>query len=391
MPEKDMKYRIFISAAEPSADAHCAALITTLKQSTYNIEFVGVGGPKMAAAGCNLLETTTTRAAMIYNAFCHIGFFYKLIRRITRFFKSNKVDLVIVCDSPAFNFHIAKVAKKVGSKTLFYVAPQLWSWAGWRIHKLRKYCDKLCCILPFEQNWFSQRGIDTTFVGNPILDELNPPLTTYRKNFLDFNAENAHFALMPGSRTAEINTLWVPMQQIAACLKQKHPNAVFTTVAVDADRQKRLKNAQIPGFECKYTIGAVTDIARTADFAIVASGSATLQVAAAGCPMVIMYQSSKILWHLLGRWLLTTKYLSLVNILANKELVPEFMPYFGSIKPIMEAIELLLEDSDKLAQTSSELIQIAEPLSRKKASKEVAGMVVEMLRQASTMKAVRQD
>jgi lipid-A-disaccharide synthase len=181
------------------------------------------------------------------------------------------------------------------------------------------------------------------------------------------------------------------MQQIAVCLKQKHPNAVFTTVAVDADRQKRLKNAQIPGFECKYTIGAVTDIARTADFAIVASGSATLQVAAAGCPMVIMYQSSKILWHLLGRWLLTTKYLSLVNILANKELVPEFMPYFGSIKPIMEAIELLLEDSDKLAQTSSELIQIAEPLSRKKASKEVAGMVVEMLRQASTMKAVRQD
>jgi lipid-A-disaccharide synthase len=334
----------------------------------------------MAAAGCRILDSTTSRAAMTYNAFRHIGFFYKLIKRVSNYLQTNKVDLVIVCDSPAFNFHIAKAANKANIKTLFYVAPQLWSWAGWRIHKLRKYCNMLCCILPFEQDWFRQRGIDTTFVGNPNLDELNPPLDAYRKNYCDFNTENAHFAIMPGSRTAEINTLWIPMQQIAICLKQKHPNAVFTTVAVDADRQKQLKNAQIPGFECKYTIGAVIDTARTADFTIVASGSATLQVAAGGCPMVIMYQSSKILWHLLGRWLLTTKYLSLVNILANKELVPEFMPYFGSIKPIVEAIEMLLENSDKLTQTSSELIQITEPLSRKKACKEVAGIVVEMLR-----------
>jgi lipid-A-disaccharide synthase len=380
MPEKDKTYRIFISAAEPSADAHCAALITTLKQSTYNIEFVGVGGPKMAAAGCNLLETTTARAAMIYNAFTNIGFFYKLIRRISRFLKSNKVDLVIVCDSPAFNFHIAKAAKKAGSKTIFYVAPQLWSWAGWRIHKLRKYCDKLCCILPFEQDWFSQKGVDATFAGNPILDELNSPLSSYRKKFVDFSAENAHFAILPGSRAAEIAALWVPMQQIALRLKQKYPNATFTTVAVDADRQKWLKNAQILGFKCKYTIGSVSETARAADFAIVASGSATLQVAAVGCPMVIMYQSSKILWHLLGRWLLTTKYLSLVNILANKELVPEFMPYFSSINPVLAAIELLLEDSDKLAQTSDALIHLAEPLVRKKACNEVAGIVIEMLR-----------
>jgi len=385
MPEKDNIYRIFISAAEPSADAHCAGLITTLKQSTYNIEFVGVGGPKMAAAGCNLLENTVSKAAMMYKAFRHIGYYYRLIKRITRFLKSNKVDLVIVCDSPSFNFHIAKAAKKAKIKTLFYVAPQLWSWAGWRIRKLRKYCDKLCCILPFEQKWFSQKGINVAFVGNPILDELNCPLTIYKKKYTNFEPKNAHFAIMPGSRAAEIDTLWTPMQTIATHLKQKYPNAIFTTVAVDPGRQQALKAAQIPGFECKYTIGSVSNTARTADFAIVASGSATLQVAAVGCPMVIMYQSSKILWHLLGRWLLKTKYLSLVNILANssatgKELVPEFMPYFGSIKPILAAIELLLEDSDKLTQTSDALIHLAEPLVRKKACKEVAEIVVKMLR-----------
>jgi len=379
MPEPDKTYRIFISAAEPSADAHCAGLITALKQSTCNIEFVGVGGPKMAAAGCRLLQNTTNKASMGYNAFTHIAYFYKLIKRISRFQRSNNIDLVIVCDSPAFNFHVAKAAKKAKIKTLFYVAPQLWCWAGWRIRKLRKCCDKLVCILPFEQNWFSQRGVDTVFVGNPLFDDLAADLTGYRKKYADFRPENARIAIMPGSRTAEINALWHSMQTIAIRLKQKYPNATFTTVAVDADKQKALKAAEIAGFNCKYTIDAVCDTARTADFAIVASGSSTLQVAAVGCPMVIMYQSSKILWHLIGSRLIKTKYLSLVNILANKELVPEFMPHFSSIEPIVKAIKLLLEDSSKLSQTSNDLIELAAPLSAKKACEETTEIVIEML------------
>ena len=333
----------------------------------------------MAAAGCQLLETTTARASMLYNAFAHVGYFYKLIKRVTAYLQSNKVDLVIVCDSPAFNFHIAKAAKKAGVKTLFYVAPQLWSWAGWRIRKMRKCCDKLCCILPFEQDWFAQRGVDTTFVGNPILDELTPPLASYRKKYLDFRPENAHFAILPGSRSAEMKTLWLPMQRIALRLKGRFRNAAFTVAAVDADREKQLRMAQMLGFKCKYTVGSVSQTARAADFAIVASGSATLQVAAAGCPMVIMYQSSKILWLLLSWWLITTKYLSLVNILANKELVPEFMPNFGSIEPIVETIEQLVKDKDKLAQISGELIELAEPLTRKKACKETANIALGML------------
>ena len=380
MPEKDKTYRIFISAAEPSGDAHCAGLITALQKSSYDIEFIGVGGPKMARAGCKLLEATVGKAAMIYKAFSRVPHFYILIKRITRYLKSNKADLVIVCDSPAFNFHIAKAAKKTGSKTLFYVAPQLWAWAGRRIRKLRKCCDKLCCILPFEQDWFSRRGIDVVFVGNPLLDELGIDLAGYRKKYADFEPKNAIFALMPGSRAAEIDSLWRPMQQIATRLKQKYPAATFVTVAVDAERKEILKAAQIAGFESQFTIDSVSNTADAADFAIVASGSATLQVAAVGCPMVVMYQSSRILWHLIGRWLIKTKYLSLVNILAGRELVPEFMPYFGSIEPIAEGIEQLLEDRDKLAQVSGELIKLAEPLAEKKACEQVAEIVVEMLR-----------
>ena len=378
MPNKDKEYRVFISAAEPSADSHCAGLITAMQKSRPGIEFVGVGGPKMAQAGCELLENTVDKAAMIYKAFSQVARFYKIIKRISRYLKSNNVDLVIVCDSPSFNFHVAKAAKKAGIKTLFFVAPQLWAWGGWRIRKLRKRCDKLCCLLPFEQDWFGKRGMDAVFVGNPLLDKLEIARSRHEQ-YADFEPKKARFALMPGSRAAEIESLWQPMQQIALRLKEKYPAATFVAVAVDAGREEILRAAQIPGFECQYSVDSVNKTALAVDFSIVASGSATLEVAAAGCPMVIMYQSSRILWYLLG-WAMQTKYLSLVNILSGRELVPEFMPNFTSIEPIVASIEQLLKDNDKLAKLSGELTRLTEPLAEKKACREVANIAVEMLR-----------
>jgi len=378
MPSNDKKYRVFISAAEPSADAHCAGLISAMQNKSPGIEFVGVGGPKMAQAGCELLENTVGKAAMIYKAFSQVVRFYKIIKRISRYFKSNNVDLVIVCDSPSFNFHVAKAAKKAGIKTLFFVAPQLWAWAGWRIRKLRERCDKLCCLLPFEQDWFGQRGMDAVFVGNPLLDKVQIAGTRHEQ-YADFKLKNARFALMPGSRAAEIDSLWQPMQQIALRLKEKYPAATFVAVAVDAGREGILRAAEIPGFECRYSVDSVNKTALAVDFSIVASGSATLEVAAAGCPMVIMYQSSRILWHWVGRWIVRSKYLSLVNILSGRELVPEFMPYFTSIEPIVESIGQLLEDNDKLVQLSNELTKLTKPLAEKIASREVAKIALEML------------
>ncbi|MCK4913263.1 MAG: lipid-A-disaccharide synthase [Planctomycetes bacterium] len=379
MPEKNKTYRIFISAAEPSADAHCAGLITALKKSSYSFEFIGVGGNNMASAGCELLENTAVKAAMTYKAFSQIGRYYKLIKHIKNYLKNNTVDIVIVCDSPAFNFHIAKAAKKADIKTIFYVAPQLWAWGGWRIGKLRKCCDKLCCILPFEENWFRQRGLDAVFVGNPLLDEIDCNLDDNIKKYTDFEPKNARIALMPGSRKAEIDSLWPSMQQIAMRIKHKYPNTIFTTVAASDEQKQILKSNQINNFECEYTVSSVNKTARKADFAIVASGSATLQVAAAGCPMAIIYQSSKILWHLLGKWLLKIKLLSLVNILADRELVPEFMPYFDSIDPIAESVEQLLGNSDKLANTSRELIDLIRPLSKNKTCNQMADITIKLL------------
>ena len=249
--------RVFISVNDPSADAHCAGLISALKQGGGGIEFVGIGGPKMAAAGCELIENTVGRAVMTYTAIAHAGHYYRLVRRVRRYLQEHPVDLVIVCDSPAFNFHVAKVAKRAGIKTLFYVAPQLWAWASWRIHKLRRLCDKLCCILPFEEEWFRQRGVDTTFVGNPLLDKLPSDLTSLRKDYSHFDPHKVKVALMPGSRLAEIESLWRPMQEIAVELKRRYPGVSFTAVAASEERRQLLERTQIPGFTCEYSVDTV--------------------------------------------------------------------------------------------------------------------------------------
>ena len=391
---------IFISSLEHSAEMHCANLIAALNEKQTEgsvwpgqdhlpseelmpkLRFSGFGGKRLAAAGCVLLDDTVSRAAMIYNVFKQLGYYKKLIKQANAFFEQNKVDLVVVCDSPAFNFHIARAAKKHGIPVLFYVAPQLWAWAPWRIHKLRKCCDKLACILPFEKEWFSKRGVDAEFVSNPLFDEAEIDLHANFKPYSNYNPQAPKIALLPGSRDAEIDSLWPAMLEIAAGLKKQHPGAVLTACAPDELKRAKLEqiyNAQHPDFSIDYAVDCVIEQCRRSDLAIVASGSATLQVAAAGCPMVVMYQSSKLMWHCVGRWLVRLRHLSLVNILAGKELVPEFMPYFNSVNPIIDRAHGLLSTPSRMSQTSQSLLALVGPLTQRRASDAVADMVLEML------------
>jgi lipid-A-disaccharide synthase len=379
MADAHKTYRVFVSANDPSADVHCAGMIRALADSGRPIAFVGIGGPKMAEAGCELIENTVGGAVMTYKAVAHAGYFYKLLKRIARYLRENPVDLVIVCDSPSFNFHVAKAAKRAGIRTLFYVAPQLWAWGGWRIGKLRRCCDKLCCLLPFEERWFQERGVDATFVGNPLLDKMPTDLTSFRKEYSGFDPRKARIALMPGSRLAEIESLWQPMQEVALLLRREFPAARYVAVVTNEERRDLLRRMEIPGFQCEYSIDSVTDTADTVDFSLVASGSATLEVASAGCPMVVMYKTNRVLWHLVGRWLVRSKYFTLVNLLADRPLVREFMPYFVSTAPIVDHVSNLLRNPEALSWISNELIDLVEPLTEKKAGEEVARIVLEML------------
>ncbi len=387
--------RIFISACEHSAEMHCANLIGAVNNrlsaqrawtsgddsqtEPQRIAWVGLGGDKMAVAGCTLLANPVQRAAMIFNVFTQLGYYKKLIRQAKRYLAENPVDLVVVCDSPAFNFHIAKAARKLGIPVLFYVAPQLWAWAPWRIHKLRRCCTKLACILPFEEEWFRTRGVDATFVCNPLFDEMDEPVEKNLKTYANYRSDAPRIALLPGSRDAEIKTLWTAMLEIAAMIRERHPHATFVSCAADDEKLEMMQKLALGGPAIHYEQGRLYETVKTCDFVLVASGSATLQVAAAGCPMAVMYQSNKWIWHIVGRWLLRTRWLSLVNILARKELVPEYMPYFDAVEPIFTTAHGLLANPLKLMQTSQSLTELVKPLTTAKARDNVAALVLEML------------
>ena len=379
MQESDRPYRIFLSAAEASGDRLCAKLIDALKQTGHNFEFAGLGGERMAKSGCEIILNTTQKAAMIYNVFGHIYFFFKALKTAEKYFAKTKPDIVIVCDSPSFNFHIAKAASKNNIKTMFYVAPQLWAWGPGRIEKLKKLCTAgLAAVLPFEPDWFGPRGLSCKFVGSPMLEDITPQQIT-PKDYRRYSVNNAHIGLVPGSRKAEIKSLWPAMQHIARRLKARHPAMRFTAVAADEAAVRILRQTEIKTLRLNYEIDAVHKVAQSVDLALVASGSATLQVAAAACPMAIMYQSNKYLWKLVGKRIVTTKYLSLVNILAKDELVPEFMPYFDSIAPIVAVCEKYLNSPEKLTGLSGKLAELTRPLANGNASQNVAQMIVEKL------------
>jgi len=311
----------------------------------------------MTQAGCTLLEHLTDRSAMLTHALGQVRFYFVLLSRIKRLFRIDRPDLVVLVDSPAWNFHVARVARRFGIPVLYYIAPQLWAWGAWRSRKLRRRVDKIACILPFEQDWFAQHRIDATYVGHPLFDQFVPADAS-----ADPAVGDARFptvALLPGSRRHEIERLWPPMQHIAARIRKKYPAARFLSAAFDDAGVQFLDRHADPQLDIEITPTAVANITCRAHLTLVASGTATLEVAAQNCPMIIMYYVHPLQWHLAGKWLLKTKHLSLVNILAGRELVPEYMPFY--------------RDADSVA---GELIQ---PLIQPGASAKVAAIIENML------------
>ena len=380
-----MQKKVFISALEPSAEGHCANLIAAVARKARvqnpqpQIQWTGFGGSRMQALGCTLLEDPTADAAMLYNVLGRLGHYRRMIKTASQWIAENSPDLVIICDSPAFNFHIAKAARRRGIPVLFYVAPQLWAWAPWRIHKLRRCCTRLAAILPFEEEWFRSRGIAADFVGNPLFDDISADPDQCRKSYADYNPAAPRIALLPGSRQAELTTLWPAMLDTAMKILAARQGAKFFAAAPDENKLDSLRRTCPKNLPVEFQIGEVFDLCRRSDLTLIASGSATLQAAAAGCPMVVMYQSSRLMWHLVGRWIIRTRYLSLVNILARRPLVPELMPYLPQPEKIVSACSDLLDDKAALARISSELVDLTLPLRKTRADDTAAEIVLQML------------
>lgn len=367
---------VFISAAEPSGDLHAARLVRELQRRWPGARFRGLGGPALAEAGVELLEDLVGRSAMLGHALAQVPFYWGLRRRLRADFARCRPDLLITVDSFEWNLHVAKLARRQGTPVLTYSAPQLWAWGSWRIGGVRRHIDHVACFLPFEADWFGRRGVAASFVGHPLFAEHPAEPPGARSEPTDGFPT---LALLPGSRDHEIDRLWRPMQAVAAQVKRRYGTARFLTAAASAAHADRLRATADPHLGIEIRRQPLDEVTRRAHLALVASGTATLQTAGRGCPMVIMYYVDPWQWRFIGRWLIRTPHLSLVNILAGRELVPEFMPFHRDVEGVTAAVTALLDDADRRGRLRHDLLDLAAPLRSNSAPVRTADLAEQLL------------
>ncbi len=349
---------VLITAADVSGDAHAARLIHALRRRWPEARFVGLGGRHMAQAGCELLADTTSRSSMLGHSLRHVGHFWRLIRRVRRAMDELRPAVHVPVDSPAMNWHLARAARRRGIPVVYYICPQVWAWAPWRVRKLRRLTNAVACILPFEPDYLRPRGVNAHYVGHPLFDELapaNPP------DLAAARTGQWQITLLPGSRPGEIAHHAPALAVVRDRLAGRFPHAHFTFTALD-ERAAEAVRAATGRRELSIAVARTPAVLARSHFAVAASGTVTLEIAHFGVPMVVFYRASRLGYHLLARWLIRTPYLSLVNILAGRELVPELMPWFGDADALVGAAEKMLADLDRLRQTSQALQALVRPL-----------------------------
>ena len=367
---------IFISAADISAERHAAKLVEAVRKLRPGAKFVGVGGTNLAEQGVEMLADVMDQSAMTYQAIAKIGYFLRIIHNVGQLFKQRDFDAVVFVDSPALHFPMARKAKAQGIPSLYYIAPQVWAWRRGRRKKLRRLIDKIACVLPFEQDLFRSYGIDTTYVGCPLLDNFS---SWDNSQPADFQKGQPTLALLPGSRAHEVEALAPAMITIAKRVREQWPKARFIIPAAN-EKIRGIINDLLGSDKDDFHVacGIIHQAIAASDFCIAASGTVTLEIAAHGCPMVVMYHVNPLIWKLIGWWLVPQRPLCLVNILAGEIIVPEFMPWYGSAEPVAKKVLELLADPQALQRSSSRLLELSEPLKRPGTAESTAQILLEL-------------
>jgi lipid-A-disaccharide synthase len=385
-----MGRRVFITVAEVSGDKHAAQLIRSLKQLDPTITIEGLGGPEMAAAGATVHRNTVTKAAMGWRGIFRASEVMNALKWTRSHFQTYQPHLHIGVDSPSMNFHFAKVAHALNVPVLQYVAPQLWAWATWRMKKLRRWVDQVACILPFEEAYFRAHGVNATFVGHPLFDELPPGRG--QTNEPRFPDRPPVIGLLAGSRKSEAEANFAGLLDAAKQIRCEFPQASFlvpTTPATNPIIERELAKR---GME-DVTVGVdqFDQLVPRCDLCLTVSGTATLHVASFGVPMIVVYRISRLAWNAAGRWLVPTRTFALVNLLAATNpadqtrasradhLVPEFVPWYGSGDVLARAALDLLHPPDRLAAQREKLRRLVQTLDHPGASDKTARLAIEMI------------
>lgn len=368
--------RLFFVAGESSGDTHGANLIRALRQRDPEITSSGIGGKQMEAAGMKLHFDLASRAIMGFvEVIKSLGFIRKLFKSTMNHIREDQPDAVVLIDYPGFNLRLAKEIQELGIPIIWYISPQVWAWKKGRIHTLARRVDKMLVILPFEKELYDKVGLDCAYVGHPLLDHIDAVKTK------DTFAGDCTIGLMPGSRAQEIERIFPVMLDVGRAIREHHPEARFVTPVVDEERAEQIK--ELAGdFSLEIAQDQFYDILSQARFCLVASGTATVETALFNVPMIVLYKVNA-LTYWLARLLVNIDAIALVNILAGRHIVPEFIQNEAVPADITtEALELIA-DSDRREQMLQDLREIRETLGGTGASDRAAEEIISVLNKNS--------
>jgi len=367
---------ILFVAGEASGDLHAAGVARALAARGAPFQLTGIGGDEMRAAGVELVEHAERLAVMGFvEVLKHIPLHYRLARELERRIRSGRVALVVLIDYPGFNMKIAAAARAAGVPVLYYITPQVWAWGAKRLRELARTITKAAVILPFEEALLREHGIDATFVGHPLLDRARTlPGRAEARRSLGVADGDRLLALFPGSRAQEIVRHLDPFVETARALQRRDPALKVVVSAAP--------HVEIAPERCPYPLvrSASFAVLRAADAAMCKSGTTTLEAAVAGCPMVVAYRTSAITYAAAKR-LVRIPHIGLVNVVAGREVAPEFVQ--DALVPARVAdvlSELLDVGSPRRIRMIEELDRVRAMLGEAGAADRVATMAIALAR-----------
>jgi lipid-A-disaccharide synthase len=369
---------LFISAGEPSGDLHGANLIRELKKLDPTIRISGFGGDKMAAAGCQLLYPLCKHSVMgIANVVKQIFTFVRLLDEAENFFRRDRPDLIVVIDYPGFHWKLAKRARSLGIKVVYFVPPQIWAWARWRVRKMRRLIAHVLSALPFEHEWLRRQGVPSTYIGHPYFDEL--AVQRLDPAFIDSqrNRPGRIVAMLPGSRNQEVTMNVREMLRAARIVQATCPDTRFLIAAFN-DHQAGIASEAVArsGVNAEVHVGRTPEIIELSDCCLAVSGSVSLELMYRRKPAIIVYRMKRLALKV-AKKLVQIPYMTLVNLLANRELYPEFPTDRDPSAQVAATLLDLLNEPERLRSISEQLATLCDHFAKPGACAAAARFIVE--------------
>ena len=372
---------VLIVAGEASGDAHGARLVSAVKEKDPSINFYGVGGSDMRAAGVDV-DTDASELAVvgIWEVIAHRKVIFAVLNDLKERLRTSPPDLLLLIDYAEFNLKLAEYAKSIGVKVLFYISPQVWAWRQGRVNKIRNSVDMMAVIFNFEKEFFLKHNVPAKYVGHPLSHNVKPSIE--KQEFLqqnDINTSHKVVGLFPGSRKSEIKRLLPIILESAKLLNQKDPGIEFLLPLASTLSQQDL--AQYLN-ESTLNIHVIKDnafnVMNACDAIVTVSGTVTLEIALIGTPLIIINRVSW-LTYLIVKNMIKIPYIGLCNIVANKLIAPEFIQKDATPEKIAKALFELINDEDKNKETRKKLGLIHQLLIDAPVDISISDLTLEML------------